>query len=128
VELKGTFSDVPADSWYSKAVEWAEANGIVNGIGGGKFAPEAVITREQIATILYRYEAFKNGAPKVEGDLKAFPDASNVSTFATTAMVWAIENEIITGASVNNVTYLNPLNSATREQIATIIMRYLEAK
>ncbi|MBE6932449.1 MAG: hypothetical protein E7464_03580, partial [Ruminococcaceae bacterium] len=108
VELKGTFSDVPADSWYSKAVEWAEANGIVNGIGGGKFAPEAVITREQIATILYRYEAFKNGAPKVEGDLKAFPDASNVSTFATTAMVWAIENEIITGASVNNVTYLNP--------------------
>ncbi|MBE6931860.1 MAG: hypothetical protein E7464_00550 [Ruminococcaceae bacterium] len=128
VELKGTFSDVPADSWYSKAVEWAEANGIVNGIGGGKFAPEAVITREQIATILYRYEAFKNGAPKVEGDLKAFPDTSNVSTFATTAMVWAIENEIITGASVNNVTYLNPLNSATREQIATIIMRYLEAK
>jgi len=128
VELKGTFSDVPADSWYSKAVEWAEANGIVNGIGGGKFAPEAVITREQIATILYRYEAFKNGAPKVEGDLKAFPDASNVSTFATTAMVWANENEIITGASVNNVTYLKPLDSATREQIATIIMRYLEAE
>ncbi|MBE6932666.1 MAG: S-layer homology domain-containing protein, partial [Ruminococcaceae bacterium] len=117
-----------ADSWYSKAVEWAEANGIVKGIGGGKFAPEAVITREQIATILYRYEEFKNGAPAVEGDLKAFPDAANVSDFATTAMVWAIENEIITGASVNNVTYLKPLDSATREQIATIIMRYLEGE
>ncbi|MBE6933417.1 MAG: S-layer protein, partial [Ruminococcaceae bacterium] len=87
-----------------------------------------VITREQIATILYRYEEFKNGAPAVEGDLKAFPDAANVSDFAATAMIWANQNGIINGVTVDNVAKLAPKASATREQIASIMMRYLEAE
>ena len=125
VEYKGTFEDVADDQWYTDAVEWAAAEGVVNGVGDGtNFAPSATITREQIATILYRY----SGEPAVEGDLKAFPDANKVSSFATVAMAWAVENKIITGASVDGVTYLKPLDSATREQIASIIMRYLEGE
>ena len=129
IAYKGTFQDVPDDQWYTEAIEWAAANKIVNGVGDGKnFAPNATITREQIAAILYRYETYKNDEITVEGNLKAFPDAANVSSFASTAMIWAIENKIITGATVDGVTYLKPLDSATREQIAAIMMRYLEAK
>ena len=125
VEYKGIFEDVADDQWYTDAVEWAATNKIVNGVGDGtNFAPSDTITREQIATILYRY----SGEPEVKGDLKAFPDANKVSSFATVAMAWAVENKIITGASVNDVTYLKPLDSATREQIASIIMRYLEGE
>ncbi|MBE6932458.1 MAG: hypothetical protein E7464_03625 [Ruminococcaceae bacterium] len=124
VEVQGRFSDVPEDTWYARAVEWAAANNIVNGVGNGKFAPDAAITREQIATILFRYD----GGTKAEGSLDTYPDADKVSSFAVDAMLWAIEHKIITGASVGDVTWLNPLNSATREQIASIMMRYLNGK
>ena len=124
-EYQGTFEDVKEGQWYTDAVEWAATNKIVNGVGDGtNFAPTDTITREQIATILYRYA----GSPEVKGDLKAFPDEGKVSSYAATAMAWAVEEGIITGATVNNVTYINPLSSATREQIASIMMRYLEAK
>ncbi|MBR4017893.1 MAG: S-layer homology domain-containing protein, partial [Oscillospiraceae bacterium] len=116
--------DVPADAWYAKAVEWAAANEIVKGIGSNKFAPDAPISREQIATILFRYD----GGVKVEGSLEAYPDADKVGSYATDGMLWAIENEIITGVAVGEATYLNPQENATREQIATIMMRYLEAE
>ncbi|MBE6932398.1 MAG: hypothetical protein E7464_03325 [Ruminococcaceae bacterium] len=123
VEYAATFKDVPNDQWYTNAIEWAAAAGVVNGVGDGtNFAPSGVITREQIATILYRAV----GAPVVEGDLSAFPDAAKVNSYATDAMLWANQEGIITGAAVNNVTYLNPLNSATREQIASIVMRYVD--
>ena len=122
-EYAATFKDVPNGQWYTNAIEWAAANEIVKGVGDGtNFAPSGVITREQIATILYRAV----GEPEVEGDLKSFPDAGSVSSYATDAMLWANQEGIITGASVNNVTYLNPLNSATREQIASIVMRFVE--
>ena len=125
VTYKGTFQDVKEGQWYTNAIEWAAANKIVNGVGDGtNFAPTGVITREQIATILFRYD----GSKKVDGSLAAYPDAGKVSSFAADAMIWAIENKIITGANVNGVTYINPQNSATREQIASIMMRYLEAK
>ena len=86
------------------------------------FEPMTAVTREQIATILYRYD----GEKKVEGKLDSYPDAKNVSSFAVDGMLWAIENKIITGATVDGVTYIKPLDSATREQIASIMMRYLE--
>jgi len=123
---KGTFTDVPEDQWYTAAVEWAAANEIVKGIGNGKFAPGNKITREQIATILYRYETFKNGKPAVEGDLKSFPDAASVSSFAVEGMTWAINEGLINGTVTNGVSQLSPLANATRSQIATIIMRYLD--
>ena len=122
VEFAGVFTDVADDQWFSAAIEWAAANKIVNGIGNGKFDPTGVITREQIATMLYRYA----GEPVVEGKLDAFPDAASVQSFAEAAMVWATSNGIITGAAKDGVTYLAPQDDATREQIASIVMRYLE--
>ena len=123
VTTSGTFTDVPAGQWYSKAIEWAAANGVVNGIGDGKFGPDRSITREQIATILYRYE----NQPAVSGNLSTFPDQGNVSGFAVNAMIWATQEGFITGVSSNGVITLAPQNNATRAQIAAIIMRYLES-
>ena len=122
---QGIFEDVTEGQWYTAAIEWAAANNIVKGVGDGtNFAPNGIITREQIATILYRFD----GEPEVEGDLKAFPDADSVSPYAAAAMLWATEEGIITGIASGEVTTLAPKASATREQIASIIMRYLEAR
>ena len=121
-EFKGTFTDVPDGQWYSKAIEWAVADGVVNGIGDGKFGPDRSITREQIATILYRYEK----EPAVTGNLDKFPDQGKVSTFAENAMIWATREGHINGISTGSVTTLAPQDNATRAQIAAIIMRYLE--
>ena len=118
---KGTFSDVADGQWYSKAVEWAAANGIVNGVGEGKFNPDGKITREQIAAILYRYSK----SPKVEGDLKAFRDAGDVSDYAVDAMIWAVKEGIINGVGEGSSAALAPKANATRAQIATIFARYL---
>ena len=121
VTYKGTFSDVPDGTWYSKAVEWAAANGYVKGVGGGRFSPDGKITREQIAAILYRY----SGSPKVEGDLKAFGDAGTVSAYAVDAMIWAVKEGIINGVGTGSGAELQPAAYATRAQIATIFARFL---
>ena len=122
VAYEPLFSDVPDGQWYSDAVIWAAQNGIVNGVGEGRFAPDSEITREQIATILYRFE----NSPKVQGDLSAFPDAEAVSGFAREAMLWANRAGLINGVMSGNVTTLAPKADATRAQIASIIMRYIE--
>ena len=122
VNFAGTFSDVSYGAWYSNAVEWAAANGVVLGIGEGKFDPEGKITREQIATILYRYSK----ADKVEGDLKAFPDGDTAGDFAIDGLVWAVSEGLITGVKNGDVTNLAPKDNATRAQIAAIIMRFLD--
>ena len=121
VAFKGVFSDVPAGTWYSEAVEWAAANDIVLGIGGGKFAPEANVTREQIAAILYRY----SGSPKVEGSLGAFKDAASVSGYAVDAMTWATSEGIINGIPAGADVNLKPQDNATRAQIAAMFSRFL---
>ncbi len=120
-EFKGTFTDVPSGQWYSEAIEWAAANGVVNGIGNGKFGPDLSITREQIATILYRYEK----EPAVSGNLNSFPDHGKVNNFAANGLIWATQEGLINGISSNGITTLAPQNNATRAQIASIIMRYL---
>jgi hypothetical protein len=112
---------VPAGTWYSEAVEWAAANGIVLGIGGGKFAPDANVTREQIAAILYRY----SGSPKVEGKLDAFKDAAAVAEYAEPAMIWATSEGIINGIPDGADVKLSPKDYATRAQIATMFARFL---
>lgn len=121
-KYSGTFSDVADNTWYTDAVEWAAANKIVKGTGSGKFSPDRQITREQIATILYRYEK----EPKFEGNLDAFPDKDTVSNFAVAGLTWANAEGIITGATKDGVVILAPLATATRAQIATIMMRYLD--
>ena len=119
------FADVADGQWYTNAVIWAAENGIVKGVNTTTFAPNDQITREQIATILFRYAK----AEKVEGKLAGFPDAERVSDYAADAMAWAVEQGLINGISESDgKTYLAPQETATRAQIAVILMRYLTAE
>jgi len=108
------FSDV-SDGQYSKAINWANAKGIVLG-ANGKFKPDDPISREQLATILYRYSA----SPETSGSLTAFTDASSVSAWAKDALVWAVGKKLISGVTA---TTLSPQTTATRAQMAMIIYR-----
>lgn len=118
------FSDVPAAQWYTDAVIWAAASGVVNGVGDGKFDPNSRVTREQIATILFRYTAAQDNAPDA---LDGFPDAAAVSVYARPAMRWAVSSGLIGGTVINNTVCLDPLSGATRAQIAVMLSRYFES-
>ncbi|MBP3412999.1 MAG: S-layer homology domain-containing protein [Oscillospiraceae bacterium] len=112
------FTDVP-NAWYRDAVVWAASQGVVNGVSKDRFNPNGAITREQIATILYRYE----GVGDIEVDLDAFTDGSTVSGYAQQPMTWATQKGLINGVGSGK---LAPANTATRAQIATILARYLQ--
>ena len=108
-----TFTDLTQD-WYKNAVAWAQAAGVVNGIDGTHFAPNGLLTREQLVTMIWRYA----GSVKVEGDnLSAFPDAKSVSAYAVDAFNWAIQKGIINGKDGK----LDPQGNATRAEFAKII-------
>ena len=111
------FIDVKPNKYYTDAVIWAFHNGIVNGTTPTTFEPEEPVTREQIATILYRRE----GAPEVKQDLSAFVDTDQVSSYAHAAMQWAVSEGVIKGDGNR----LNAKGDATRAEIATMLMRYL---
>lgn len=112
------FSDVAATDWFSDAVQWAVEQEIVTGYDGGLFMPEKLLTREDLAVILHRYA----GSPAAsDGDLP-FSDANTVSAYAHTAMQWAVENGIMNGTDNHR---LNPKESASRAQVATMLMRFL---
>ncbi|MEG2744062.1 MAG: phosphodiester glycosidase family protein [Oscillospiraceae bacterium] len=111
----GSFGDVPANQWFTNAVYWANENGIVQGFGGN-FDPNASITREQLAAILYRY----SGSPATGGSLAAFADADKASDWAKTPLAWAVEKGLISGISP---TELSPQTTASRAQFASILMR-----
>ena len=115
------FTDVPEDSWYAPAVTWARVTRVVDGIGNGLFAPDSYVTREQVATILCRYAQRKGVDVFVEYDFESFADASSVSAYAVESMSWAIASGLIGGVGNNT---LEPQGSATRAQVATILMRY----
>lgn len=120
---KNTFSDVPAGEWYTDAVAWAAANGIVNGIGDGRFDPLGKITREQMATILCRYTENRGITDTSKhGDLSGFSDENQISAYATDAVAWAVGEGLILGSEG----MLLPQGNATRAQVATILMRYIE--
>ena len=112
-----TFVDVPTNEWYTDAVAWAQENNIVGGVGKNRFAPDDCVTREQIATILWRFE----DCPEVEADLSSFKDADTISDWAKDAMTWAVAAGIFNGDNGR----LKPTESATRAEFACIIMRYL---
>lgn len=114
------FRDVKADSYYADAVAWAAANGIVKGVSDTAFAPDAPVTREQTATILYRYAQW-HGQPVGAADLNGFADADAVSAYAAEAMRWAVAEGILQGSG----NQLDPTGSTTRAQLATILNRYL---
>ena len=111
------FEDVAPGKYYTDAVIWAFQNGIVNGTTPTTFEPEEPVTREQIATILYRRE----GTPEVKQDLSAFVDTDQVSSYAHAAMQWAVAKGVIKGDGNR----LNAKGDATRAEIATMLMRYL---
>ena len=124
VSSQSNFVDVPSDTWYTQAVNWAAANKIVNGIGGDKFAPDDSITREQICTIVARYveyRAKKDGKTyKTTEKEKTFPDADQIGEYAKEAVKKCQMWGLIEG---NEKGYMNPLNTATRAEVATIVQR-----
>ena len=117
------FDDVEAGSWYADAVAWAEANEIVEGYGNRKFGPTDPITREQMAAIMFRYSKFKGYDTSKTADLSVFTDNTTVSDWAVPAMKWAVAEELFKGVGDG---LLSPTTSATRAQVATILMRYIE--
>lgn len=116
-----SFTDVAADTWYTKAVSWAAANGIVTGISETAFAPDAQITRESLVVILYRYAMMKKLELNRHGDLTAFKDSNSVSDWAVDAMAWAVGAGILSGKAGN---VLDPRGTATRAEVAAILMRF----
>ena len=116
------FTDVESGTWYTDAVLWAAQNGIVNGLGENTFAPMNTLTREQLVTMLYRYAEAEGYDVSAAADLSGYPDADKVQTYAQEAMSWAVAEGIVAGMDGN----LNPAGSATRAQIATILMRFCE--
>ena len=117
VKDKSAFTDVANDAWYADAVIWAFGEGIVSGVGGGKFAPDASITREQLAAMLYRAA----GSPEVQETTLTFNDASKVSSYAKSAICWAVEEGIVTGKGGNR---LDPTGTATRAEVAQMLARF----
>ena len=125
-EVSGTsgFTDVEADIWYTDAVAWAAQNGIVNGVSDTEFAPGDDITREQLAAILYRYAACQGYDVSQRADLSGFGDASSISGYAQEALSWAHAQGLVLGFEDGS---LRPQGTASRAQIAAVLMRFLAA-
>ncbi len=122
--IENPFNDVKEKDWYYAPVLWAAANGIVGGVGSGKYAPTDSLTREQLATILFRYSSVRKYNTEGRGDLSSFPDAAKVSSWAIDAYSWAIAEGLIGGNNIGGVAHLDPAGKATRAQVATILMRF----
>ncbi len=116
------FTDVAADAWYAGAVNWAAGEGIVSGYGNGKFGPDDLITREQMANMLYYYAQWAGLEPSAGADaLQGFQDAGQVSSWASDAVSWAVSSGLISGTG--NQT-LAPTATATRAEVAQIMMAF----
>jgi len=112
-----TFTDLTMQ-YYRDPIAWAQQNGVINGVGQNRFAPETAVTRQDMITMLYRL----SGEPETKGDLSGFQDADKVAGYAKKAVVWAVENDILKGS---NDSKIMPRNNATREQVATFLVRYI---
>jgi hypothetical protein len=117
------FDDVAPGMYYTQAVEWASGHGIVTGYGNGKFGPDDLITREQLAAILYRYASYKGYDVSGQADLRSYSDEAKIHDYAVTPMRWASFTGLIAGRSA---TTLVPAGNATRAEAATILMRFDE--
>ena len=121
---ENTFSDVKAGAWYAEAVAWGQASGVINGMEDGRFAPDDTVTREQIATILFRMAKLGGADTDARAQLSSFPDQGKVSGWAKEALQWAVATKLIEGVNSGGKDYLQPRAGATRAQVATIIMRF----
>lgn len=120
--LAAAFDDVADDAWYAEAVAWAAENGIVNGLGNGMFGPEELITREQMAAMLYNYADMLGVDTSARANLNAYSDADSVSSWANEVMSWANATGIIGGTTT---TTLDPQGTATRAQVAAMLERFV---
>ena len=116
-EAGSSFGDVSSSAYYAAAVNWASSKGIVNGMGADAFSPNASITREQLAAMLYRYA----GEPSVSADLSAYTDAVSISPYAEKAVEWCVAKGILSGKSA---TRLAPQDTATRAECAAMLQRF----
>lgn len=125
VSAKSPFSDVADGQWYAKAVTWAEENGIVGGIDSESFAPEAGVTREQLAAILYRYAQYKKYSVSAGEDtnILSYDDAEQISSYAVPAIQWACGSGLMTGRTQ---TALAPVGTVTRAEVAVMLQRFCE--
>lgn len=119
----GNFTDIPQNAYYQQAVAWAAERDIVNGVGGGLFGPERNISRQDLAVMLYRYGSYKEYGLASSGDLSRFSDQSEIAGYARQAMEWAVGAGILQGDAGK----LMPTGSATRAQVATMLMRFENA-
>ena len=116
------FTDVPDGQWYTDAVLWAAENNITDGTSETTFSPNNPLTREQMATFLYRFADFETEEPiEITGDLSGYTDADLVADYAVNAMTWAVGEGVISGIGDNT---LAPDNTASRAQMATVLTRY----
>ena len=118
---KHSFNDVASGSWYEKGVAWASNAGVVNGKGAGSFAPNANITREQLAAMMYRYAEHLGLDMSVSNTSPDFADSANISSYARTAVAWAYEKGIMTGKTGGRI---DPAGHASRAEVAAVIARF----
>ena len=121
-DKSGLFSDVADGMWYTDAVNWAASNNIVSGMPDGTYAPDQALTREQMASILYRYAEYKGIDVSARADLSTFTDGTTVSPWAQDVVQWAVAEKLINGVG----TELQPKGTASRAQVATVLMNYCE--
>ena len=118
------FSDVSTGKWYSDAIDWAAESGVFAGYGGGRFGTNDAITREQLATIFYRYARWRGEDVSAQGSLSAFPDQGDAHGWARQALQWAVGTGLIRGRTNGT---LDPGGTATRAEIAAILHRFAAA-
>ncbi len=121
VSYTSGFADVAPNAWYADAIAWAARNNIVNGTGATTFSPNAPVTREQFATMLYRYAQYRNFNTSLTSNILSYYDVNQVSEYAFGPLQWACAEGIINGTSTG---YLSPQGNATRAQLAAMLMRF----
>ncbi len=121
------FTDVSAKGYYADALAWAFENGVVRGVTETTFEPESIVTREQITAILFRYAEQKGYDVSARAELTGFSDAASVKSYAKDAMSWAVAVKLIQGTNNGAGIVLDPEGSATRAQVATLLMRFAES-
>ena len=122
-EIKQIFTDVAKDAWFGAGVAWCTENGIVNGVSDTVFAPDAHITREQLAVMLYRYAQYKNKDIKADADIESYQDVKGISDYAKEAMRFVVGVNVVSGREGGT---LAPKENATRAEVAMMLMRFAE--
>lgn len=122
VEYEPIFQDVAEGLWYAPGTVWAGQNGIMAGVGGGRFAPKQLVTRQEIAVALYRYAEFVGADTSGRGDLSDFSDQGNISSWAREALAWAVAEGIVRGSDGG----VNPRGEASRAEVAAMFHRFAD--